>query len=188
MKKYLIFSVIVFISLQSMADTSKLVPAYKVESSWNKFEASLKREQKSDYIRGLSYLISGGVGTIAGMIGYNNTSDPLAKGVFALTQTLGIAAAGSGAYSLYIGSNDNIFAKTVYAANLTDTQRDQMTKAYLEQKKEIEKRTNTIRAITHGAIAAVNAYTGLAETNSSLRSALFIVAGINALASLSYTF
>lgn len=156
--------------------------------TWAEFSNDVKKDAAQNKKLGIAYLISGGVATIGGIVGYNNSRDPFAKAVFLAAQSIGIGAIGYGGVKAYSGTNQSLFYALDSNPTLSNNQRDQIIRSYFDFRRGEEKSIRVIRAITHGIITVLNGYNGYFEPNGEIRTALFFVAGVNALATVSLLF
>ncbi len=156
--------------------------------NWSNFKSYMMERKNSDYINGLSYVISGSVATVGGIIGYETSQDPIAKAVFGLSQSIGIAAIGYGAYQWNIGSEHNSVYAALSRSKLSENQRNEFLENYFAHLKVTKKKTRLIQAVTHGLVAGLNGYYAAKEKNKDLKAAFGFIAGINVLAAISYSF
>lgn len=155
---------------------------------WNScFEMPILRKEK-DRKNGLSYVISGSLALVGGILGNNVAEDTAEKGIYTVFQTIGVASIGYGAYTWQIGGEERSIYQTLQYSKLTPEQKTQFLKAYHYQRKEKEKRDRYIRAITHGLIAGLNFYNSSQQKQDSLKSTLNFIGGVNLLAAISFTF
>jgi hypothetical protein len=157
--------------------------------TWNNFSLLMKDQEDKDSIIGVSYIISGGIAITGGLIGYYSSQDVFSQAVYSVAQTVGIAAVGYGAYTMALGDDHRVFYQTLRdTRDLTPRQRDELVKSYFDLEQTREKKAKTIKAITYALVALLNGYNGFTATNSDLKTALYFVAGVNALASISFAF
>ncbi len=71
---------------------------------------------------------------------------------------------------------------------LTLAQKNELIQNYYAIQKDREKKGRFIKAITHGLVASVNAYNATTATSSDLKTTLYFVSGVNALAALTFAF
>jgi hypothetical protein len=157
--------------------------------TWNNFTLLMKDQEEKDSIVGVSYIISGGIAITGGLIGYYSSQDIFSQVVYSVAQTVGIAAVGYGAYTMALGDDHRVFYETLRdTRDLTPRQRDELVKSYFDLEQKRERKSRTIKAITYGLVALLNGYNGFTATNSDLKTALYFVAGVNGLASISFAF
>jgi hypothetical protein len=156
---------------------------------WEDFKLNVQKQSRTDEKQGYSYVLSGTLAVIGGFIGDSMTKDPLEKGVYAIFQSIGVAAIGMGFYQWKLGNDDRTFYSTLSEAKfLTSEQKGELVhlrQLQIEKNQVIDKR---IRVLTHGMIALVNAYNASKQTNSSVKNVLGFIAGVNILAAISYSF
>ena len=178
--------------LITVASTQAIcAPATKLnedEPRWRNFRSYMIQQNNKNHIDGLSYIISGGLATAGGVYGYETSTDPLAKAVFGLSQSLGIVAIGYGAFKWANGNEHSMIFQTLEKSKMTPEQKDEFLTAYFEEVKKQRKQSKLIKAVTHGLVAALNTYHAATEKNKDLKSAFYFIGGINALAAISYSF
>lgn len=162
---------------------------FKFESSkWEDFSYQVEQQKEKDRKNGLSYVISGSLALVGGLLGNGMSDDAAEKGIYTIFQTIGIASIGYGAYRWQIGGEERSLYQTLQYSNLTPIQKTQFLKAYLLQKADREKRDRLIRAITHSLIAALNFYNASTQKQDGLKNTLYFIGGANLLAAISFTF
>jgi hypothetical protein len=157
--------------------------------SWEKFQRMMDEQKKDEQIEGMAYILSGGIAFVGGIVGYHNSKDVFAKGAYALAQSLGVAAVGYGAHQKILGNEHSVLYETLSGnRDLSLLEKDRFVKIYFQLERARDRESQKIAAITHGMLAGLNVYNGAITQQEDLRSALYFVAAINLLASLSYTF
>lgn len=157
--------------------------------TWSEYSRIENFNEQRDATNGVSYIISGSLALVGGLVGSGVTSDPIEKGIYALFQTIGIASIGYGAYKWKVGDEERLLMETLRnSPELSNNQRAAFLHSYYRQKKQTEKNDRLIRAITHGLIAALNFYNASQQNQPGVRNTLFFIGGANMLASISYTF
>lgn len=161
---------------------------YDGPDSWAEFEAAMQEREHQDRVAGLSYLLSGAIATVGGIAGSATNDDGFSRSVFAISQTLGIAAMGYGA-SLYWNGNDYAsFYRSVRDSSLSPAQKTELLKRFLAYERNERDRARWIRFGTHALLAAVNFYSASQEDNRDVRSVLQFLGGVNVILAVSYTF
>lgn len=155
---------------------------------WKGFEDFIKESDRKDQIDGYSYLISGSLAAVGGLVGFYSSSDNFAKAVYSVSQTIGVAAIGFGGYKLFVGNENKLLFRTIKASNLSLADREMLLYNYRLQKGSEENRIRKVKALTHAAIALLNIYNAVRETNNDLRTALYFIGGVNFFAAVSFTF
>jgi hypothetical protein len=156
---------------------------------WGEFEMRMHERQELDRIDGLSYLISGSLALVGGLVGQNISTDPLEKGVYTIFQTIGVASIGYGIYKWRLGDDERWMYETLSTSEgLTPTQKASVMKSYYQQKKDRLRREKIMRAITHGLIAGLNFYGATQQKSENVKNALIFLGGVNTLAVISFTF
>ena len=157
--------------------------------NWESFQAEMLRLKQSDSVTGISYMVSGGLAVVGGLVGYYGSQDLFAKAVYSISQSVGIAAVGYGSYMYSLGSEQRILFDTIEASrSLSLTQKNDLIQNYYAIQKDRERKGRLIKAITHGLVAAVNAYNATTTTSSDLKTTLYFVSGVNALAAITFVF
>ena len=155
---------------------------------WKGFEDFIKETDRQDKVDGYSYLISGTLASVGGLVGYYSSADTFAKAVYSISQTIGVAAIGFGGYKLFVGNENRVFYKTLRASNLSATEKDLLLFNYRLQKGAEEARVRKVKALTHGAIALLNIYNAMKEPHEDLKTALYFIGAVNFFAAISFTF
>lgn len=158
-------------------------------SDWRRFSIQVEETTQQQRFEGLAYMVSGGLVLIGSTIGLEKSDDILAKSVYSISQTLSIAAIGYGAYLHSIGDEDRTFFNIIEnSTSLSPTQKNEILLSYQRQRGENKRKARLIRIITHGLIAAANFYGASQESDEGLRTALYFMGGVNAIASISIAF
>lgn len=189
--KYLALLLLVFTLLplsQARADDWDSDVNYKGPPQWESFEAFMHERQRQDEITGLSYMLSGAAATIGGVVGYYSSDDTLSRGLYAVAQTVGVAAIGYGATDYWIGNEYNSFFHAVEGSSLTAQQKGELLQRFLEKEREEKDKARWIKIVTHSLIAAVNLYSSAHEPDRNMKNILDFLAGANVVLALSYTF
>lgn len=158
------------------------------DSQWATYVKSMNEKMEKEKNDGLSYVISGSLALVGGLIAERSTSDNLEKGTYSVVQTIGIASIGYGAYNWRVGDDERNFYLTLNRSNLNAEQKLNLLKVYRIQQSESGKKLNNIKAITHGLISVLNIYNAVQQDNSSIKSGLYFIGGVNLLAAIGYTF
>ena len=159
------------------------------DPSWSNFQKLMRENKANEQIEGMAYMVSGGIAFVGGIVGYHNSKDVFAKGAYALSQSLGVAAVGYGAHQQRLGHEQHLLYQTLEAdRQLSNPQKDQFVKIYFDFDKQRSQESQRIAGLTHGLLAGLNFYNGSMAQEEDLRSALYFIAAINLLASVSYSF
>lgn len=165
------------------------VPGAAPLTEWQAFENAIKNKKSRDRTEGISYLISGTLAVVGGLIGQSSTSDPLERGMYTVFQSIGVASIGYGFYQWKLGDEDRLMLDTISnSRSLSDSQKVEMVRSYRSTKRAREKEQRLIKAVTHGLIAALNIYGATQQKDDNLKNILFFLGGVNTLATVSYTF
>jgi hypothetical protein len=155
---------------------------------WEKYSREVDLQIEKDRKNGISYIISGSLALLGGIIGERVAEDSSERGIYAVFQTIGVASIGYGAYTWQIGGEERSLQKSLQYSNLSAEQKSQFLSSYVVQRKSREKQDRKIRAITHGLISALNFYNASQQKQEGLKSALYFVGSVNLLAAISFTF
>lgn len=186
-KLFAIFMTIVLMTPVAHAGEAE-TDLYDGPARWAEFDKFMKEREKQDRITGLSYLISGGVATIGGVAGYYSSEDAFSRGMYAVSQSVGIAAIGYGASVYWIGNEYNSFYRAVARSSLSPSQKSELLKFFLEQERERKEAARWIRVGTHALLAAVNFYNASKESDRDVKNLFNFLGGVNLVIGLSYTF
>ncbi len=150
-------------------------------------------EAKADEIdrihteRGWAYVISGGVVLAGSIPGFYLSKDLFAQAVFSIGQTLGVAAVGYGTYLVSIRNDYSQFVRILKGVpELSIGERNHLARQFLVERAATAKASRRIRVITHSLTGLLNLVNGVTASSSELKTALFFLAGINALAAGSF--
>lgn len=159
------------------------------QTTWSEYQKDYLVTKAHNRKRGMSFLLSGLVVSGASLAAYNSSADPLARTFYALSQTLGLAAAGEGA-SLYFGGSENqsFYEALNQSRSLTETQKNELVRIYLSEEADRIDTENRIRAWTYAAIATLNFYNAAGEKDNNLRTGLYVLGAANLSLSLSFVF
>lgn len=157
-------------------------------SKWEKFSQDVELQTEQDRKNGLSYIISGSLALVGGIIGDSVAEEPSEKGIYTVFQTIGVASIGYGAYTWQIGGEERSLYRSLELSNLSSEQKSQFLQSYIVQRKARERQDRKLRAITHGLISALNFYNGTQQKQAGLKNSLYFIGGINLLAAISFTF
>lgn len=155
---------------------------------WKTFDSAMSSIADDDRAIGTSYLISGGLVTLGSIAGYYSTDDSTSKVIYAFSQSLGIAAIGYGSAKLFIGHEYSSFYAAVKGTNLSNEQKNNLLRIYLENEKEKRESLRKIKIATHLLLGAVNLYSATREKDNNVKSVFTFLSGINFAIALAYTF
>lgn len=183
------FKILLIISIIIFGKNSHAEDEFKYNSlKWEDFSKEVELQKEKDRKNGLSYVISGSLALVGGILGNHVAEDSAEKGVYTVFQTIGVASIGYGAYTWQIGGEERSVYQTLQYSKLTPEQKTQFLRAYNYQRKEKEKRDRYIRAVTHGLIAVLNFYNASQQEQETLQSTFNFVGGFSLLAAISFTF
>jgi hypothetical protein len=136
---------------------------------------------------GWAYVVSGGVALAVSVPGYYLSEDIFARAVYSVGQALGVGTIGYGAYLILI-ENEYAYFQRILASSpdLTRSQKEKMTRTFLEENASRAKSVRRLRVITHSLLAGLNFLSGFTSSNRDLKLALCFVGGVNTIAALSF--
>lgn len=172
----------------SEARADEMVVDYEGPAAWTSFDDYMRKRALEDERTGLSYIISGALATVGGFAGYASADDAASRGVYALTQSVGLSALGYGAAVYLNGNNYNSFYRSLRDAPLTPSQKTEILRRFLEEEKARRENTRWIRVGTHSLLAIVNLISADREKDEGVRGVLHFLGGVNAVFALSYAF
>lgn len=188
MKMRLLLLIFLLIHLGAVVAKASSHVDYQGPLHWDSFRSYMLEREKEDRIMGLSYMISGAVATVGGIAGYYNSEDSFSRGVYAIAQSVGVAAIGYGANRYWNGNEYSSFYYALDGAPLTSEQKLEVLKRYLEKEKDEREKSRWIKIATHSLIAVVNFYSASHEEDRNVRGVLNFLGGANAIIALSYAF
>ena len=157
-------------------------------SDWSSFEAAMVQARLEDREVGMSYLISGGLVALGGMLGAQTANDSTSKFVFGLSESLGVAGMGYGIAKLSYGNEYNSVYDAIRASHLSDQQKNSLVRVYLEKEKEKREAIKRVSFVTHLLLTAVNLYAASQEKDANSKTFFQFFAGANLALALAYTF
>lgn len=161
---------------------------YEGPAAWASFDDYMRERAREDERTGLSYIVSGVLATVGGFAGYASAEDPASRGVYALTQSVGLSALGYGAAVYWNGNNYNSFYRSLRDAPLTPAQKTEILRRFLDEEKARRENTRWIRVGTHSLLAVVNLISADREKDEGVRGVLQFLGGVNTVFALSYAF
>lgn len=186
------FSLLLILTLSLLAGPAAVaaedtfVPSADV--TWSEFSRDVALQERRDAKNGLSYIISGSLALAGGLVGNGITNDSIEKGIYTVFQSIGIASIGYGSFVWKIGGEERALYKTLQESRLTAEQKTLFLRSYVAQRKERESKERVVKAITHGLIAGLNFYNASQQKQTSIKTGLNFIGGVNLLAALTYTF
>jgi hypothetical protein len=189
MKQMLLVLSFLFLSLGTMAAQAFTSDeGYQGPVQWDSFDHYMQDRNEEDRVRGISYMVSGTIATIGGVIGYYGSSDSFSRGIYAVAQSVGVAAIGYGANTYWIGNEYNSFYYAVHGSSLSSSQKAELLQRFLERDHEQRRKATWIKVATHSLIAVANLYSASREDDKTVRGVLHFLAGTNAVIAFSYAF
>lgn len=158
-------------------------------TDWNKRLYGFRQNLDEDKINGISYVVSGSLALLGGVIGSTVSVDPLESITYSLFQTIGIASIGYGAYKWKIGNEDRIIFQFINnTSNLSVQDKLKLLESYKAEKLKQNKEDRFIRSVTHGLISVVNFYNASLQDNNTAKNTLNFIGIANLLAFVTYSF
>jgi CTP synthase (UTP-ammonia lyase) len=196
-KKILIFCLAVI--LTSLSLLSSVSVAYAQDKGreislsevkdWHQFKLRIEQQDHQDQVKGNAYMISGALLVVGGIVGYHNAHNAVEKLAYSVSQSLGVAGIGYGAYLSFVGSEQKAFYQSIEnSKSLNDANKNELVRNYVDTWKENQRTERLTRIVTHSIVGALNIYNGSREEQSDLRQGLMILGGVNLLAALSLSF
>lgn len=161
---------------------------YDGPESWSDFEAYMKDRENSDRIEGMSYIVGGSIATLGGLTGYYSSTDVLSRGVFAVSQTLGVVSIGYGASVYWNGNDYSSFFRAVRDSSLSQAQKTEVLRNFLENEREARNRARWIGFGTQLLLATVNFYSASKEGDRDLRNLFQFMGFLNIGIAFAYVF
>lgn len=158
------------------------------QASWSSFEGEITRLEEEERKVGVSYLLSGSLVVVGGITGYQSTNDTAVKMVFGVLQGLGIGAIGVGLNKITGDHEYHSFYRALKTSSLSNEQRNELVRTYLEQEKRKKAAETKIAVATHIVAGLLNAYTASREPDAGTQSAFYLLAGVHAALAISYSF
>ncbi|WP_413580768.1 hypothetical protein [Bdellovibrio sp. HCB288] len=155
---------------------------------WSDFREFVKQQQEEDERMGISYMISGGIAAVGGVVGYDLSNDPLSRSVYALTSTVGIAAIGLGASYYWTGNEYDSFYFALENSSISLQEKNRILQRFLERERDKRESRRWIRVVTHSLIAAANFYSASRETNGDVKPVFVFLGTVNTVLAVSYAF
>jgi hypothetical protein len=192
MKSSIAFVVSVVILFCVSSVQAKLIErefSFKDLQTWNDFARAQERQVSKDRDTGFAYMVSGALLTLGGSVGYHNSKTSVEKLAYSLTQSLGVAGVGYGAYLYHVGNEHRSFYESVRnTTSLSESQRNDLFRSYAEQVRVVQYNSKWIRIVTHALVGALNFYNASREPDQDLRQGLNVIGTANALAAVSLSF
>lgn len=140
--------------------------------AWNELSLHLDEQSQQRKTLGSSYIASGLLVAIGGIIGQQRSQDAPSRLVYGLSQGLGAFAFGYGLTQLLVGDANESFYHALRSSNLSLSQRNQLTEVFLKQERERRELESRLNLITHSIVAGFNFYAARNEPDSNTKSIL----------------
>lgn len=153
---------------------------------WHQFKLKIQEQEKHDQLKGQAYMISGALLVAGGIVGYHNAHNSVEKLAYSVSQSLGVAGIGYGAYLNFVSSEQSSFYQSIdRSRSLTEENKNELVRNYVSNWQENKRAERLTRIATHSLIGALNIYNGFREEQGDLRQGLFVLGGVNLLAAIS---
>ena len=172
----------------SSAFAKPVLERVEESSDWSQFESAMIQARIEDQQVGMSYLISGGLVALGGMLGSQTANDSTSKFVFGLSESLGIAGMGYGIAKLSYGNEYNSLYDAIHSSKLSEEQKNSLVRVYLQKEKEKRESIKRVSFVTHLLLTAVNLYAATQEKDANSKTFFQFFAGANLALALAYTF
>lgn len=152
-------------------------------------EARSDQFARKNHANGWAYVASGAVVLGISFPGFYLSNDAFAKAVYSVGETLGVAAVGYGSYLVLVDDDETRFKRILDSVpGLAPEEREGLARSFLMEGAARAVQVRKIRVVSHGLTAVVNLVNGFTASNRDLKTALFFVGGINALAAVNFVF
>jgi hypothetical protein len=183
-----LFMMVVVCASASPAKAFAQDEGYQGPVRWDSFHKYMEERNEEDRVRGVSYMISGAIATLGGVAGYYSSTDSLSRGIYAIAQSVGVAAIGYGANTYWIGNEYNSFYYAVQGSSLSPEQKAELLQRFLDRESDQRRKATWIKIATHSLLAVANLYSAAHETDTTVKGVLGFLAGTNAVIAFSYAF
>ncbi|MBX2993283.1 MAG: hypothetical protein KF681_00615 [Bdellovibrionaceae bacterium] len=184
MKTIFVMMLTLLMGVTALGKTKKELQA----TDWNSFEAAMQEAEREDRKTGWSYIASGALVTIGGLVGASSSADSQSKLIYGLSQGFGVAAIGYGTAKLSYGNEYNSFYDSIQGTELSLEQKNSLVSLYMENERAKREMIRKINIATHAAIGVLNLYSASREPDKDAKTALQFLAAVNFAFALSYTF
>ncbi|MFN7728717.1 MAG: hypothetical protein ACK5P7_06150 [Bdellovibrio sp.] len=181
------FILIVFLSLSGLQALAK--PRKSLQASdWDSFQSAILESELEDRKIGWSYIASGVLVTLGGIVGASSSGDSSSKLIYGLSQGFGVAATGYGTARLSIGNDYNSFYDSIEGSSLSKDQKNSLVRIFIESEREKREAIRKISIATHSAIGVLNLYSASREQDKDAKTALQFLAVVNFAFAIGYAF
>jgi hypothetical protein len=161
---------------------------YEGPADWSSFDKFMNSKAREDEISGISYMISGVIASVGGAVGYYSSEDPNSRGLYAVAESVGVAALGYGATVYFVGNEYVSFYRAVDGSRLSPLQKTEILKRFLDNEKKENERRRWIKVATHSLIAAINFYSASRDEDRNIRGVLNFLGAVNLVMAATYAF
>ncbi len=163
--------------------------AEEFSTKWPEFKKEVQAIERRESSEGLSYVISGSLLLLGGLVGQNAAVDRGEKGVYILFQGIGVMSIGHGFSLRNVGSDLRVLGDALsQSRSLSVEERSDFLTNYHKIRTRQDRHLRKIRMLSHLQIAGLGIYNSTLQTNKDLQNALMLVGVANGLAALTITF
>lgn len=156
--------------------------------SWESFAEQMAESRSRERVLGTSYIGSGLMVSIGGVIGQQETADSAGRFVFGLSQGLGAFAFGYGLQILMTGNEMDSFYIALNSASVSNEEKSRILAVYLNEERERLRILGNIQMSTHFLVAGLNFYSASLEADSNSKGVLNGLGLVNLLIGTTYFF
>jgi hypothetical protein len=172
-----------FLVLLTLASEAKAADAYTLLSD------RAKSITEQNHVNGWAYVVSGAVAVGISLPAFYLSEDLFAKVVYTAGQTVGVVAIGHGASLLMVEDEYTSFYRILAASrSLSPAERNELASSFFTESARRAKAARKIKVITLSIASALNVANAFGTQNSDLRTALFFLGGVNAIAAMNFAF
>jgi len=180
--------VVCLLPLQSFARVHDDDKELRENTDWKGFDLAMQEAEIRERHEGWAYIASGTLITIGSFIGSERTDDTGSKFILGVAESLGVAGVGYGVAKISFGNDYNSFYEALRHTSLTESQRNELVKRYLEEEREKREVVRRTQMIAHLVVGAMNLYSASREQDETSKNFFGLLAGVNFALALSYTF
>jgi hypothetical protein len=143
--------------------------------------------RKEERVNGWAYIVSGAAALAISLPAYYLSDDIFAKTIYSVGQTIGVGAIGYGSYLVLIDDDYSRITRLIESVpELSESERNRLAQSFFRENSQRARNVRKIRVISHALTAGLNLSSGLTASQRELKTALFFIGGINALAAVSF--
>jgi hypothetical protein len=168
------------------AAPSRAAPQPEAGGTYRMLKEKSVELAESNRVAGWSYVVSGGILVGVSIPAFYLSTDPFARAIFSLGETLGVASVGYGSYLVLVSDDYTRFVRIVDAARVGPAERERLADGFLRETASRAASVRKIRVISHGLTAGLNLLNAFTSSQRDLKTALYFLGGINTLAALNF--